>query len=667
MTFDAAQIQAAELREYLTYHNHRYYVLDDPEISDAQYDRAMRQLLDLEQEYPQLKTPDSPTQRVGAPPLAAFVSASHEMPMLSLDNAFDDLELAEFDARVKRFLDTTATIEYVAEPKLDGLAVELVFVDGRLQMGSTRGDGVNGENITQNIKTIRAIPLQLSGAHIPPRVDVRGEVIMRRDAFAALNAQREINDEPLFANPRNAAAGSLRQLDSTITASRRLDMYCYGIGRVDGIDAKTHWELLGKLKQLGLKINPLIEICPGPAAVRDYFQRMGQRREQLPYEIDGIVVKVNRMDWQQQLGQKSRSPRWAIACKFPAQQEVTQIEAIDVQVGRTGAITPVAKMTPVQVGGVQVSRATLHNIDEITRKDVRVGDWVVIQRAGDVIPEVVKVIESRRNGRETPFEMPALCPVCDAAIVRFEGESAHRCPNLSCPAQLKERIKHFATKRAMDIDGLGGKIINQLVDKKLIHDVADLFLLDVETLAGMDRMAQKSARNTVTAIQESKSRGLARLIFALGIRFIGEHTARLLVEALGCFENIRNASFEELSAIDGVGPQMAESVRRFFESPQNQALLSRMQSVGVRFDIDTSGDGGVLAGQIFLFTGTLQTMPRSEAQKQVEACGGRAVNSISRKVDWVVVGADAGSKAEKARQLDLKIITETDFFEMIKK
>jgi len=668
MTRSEAQQRHQQLCEEINYHNYRYYVLDDPAISDAAYDQLMRQLQAVERQFPELMTPDSPTQRVGAPPLTAFETIEHTIPMLSLDNAFDEGELKEFDERVRRFLGSNQVIEYVAEPKFDGLAVELVYLNGIFSIGSTRGDGFRGENITNNLRTIKSIPLRLltRELNIPSRLEVRGEVVMQTQAFQELNRQREKNGEVLFANPRNAAAGSLRQLDSKITATRPLDIFCYGVGQSIGYDFQSHAELLKAYQQWGLKISPYSRVSRGVNEVIEYYQEMNERRENLPYEIDGVVVKVNQIRLQQQLGQKARSPRWAIAYKFQAKQEVTQITDIIVQVGRTGVLTPVARMKPIKVSGVEVSRATLHNMDEIERKDVRTGDWVVIQRAGDVIPEVVKVIESRRTGNEKPFTMPTNCPVCGSQIVKLEGEAAHRCPNLSCPAQLKERIKHFAHKRAMDIDGLGDKIVNQLVDSGLINNVADLYFLKQEQLANLERLADKSAQNLIDAIEQSKTRPLARFIFALGIRFVGEQAARLLVDALGSFKKIRNASFDDLSAIDGIGPHTAESIIQFFNLPENLEIIDRLQKAGVRFQTEApTAAGDKLRNKTFLFTGTLQSMTRSAAQERVEALGGTCVSAISKKVDYLVVGEAAGSKVEKARTLGLTILTEADFLKMI--
>lgn len=666
MSLETARRKHSELCELLNYHNHRYYVLDDPEISDAAYDRLLRELQTLEAEFNELVSPESPTQRVGAP-LTTFNTITHALPMLSLDNAFDEGELIEFDHRVKRFLGTGKNIEYIAESKLDGLAVELVYENGIFTVGSTRGDGVIGENITNNLRTIKSIPLRLMTGEIsaPSRIDVRGEVIIPLDAFRALNKQRELDGEYAFANPRNAAAGSLRQLDSRITAQRPLDIFCYGAGRIEGHTFSSHFELLGLLKKWGLKVNPLSRICRDISELIEYYREMNEQRDSLPYEIDGVVVKVNQLDLREELGQKSRSPRWAIAYKFKARQEVTQINDIIIQVGRTGTLTPVALMKPVKVSGVEVSRATLHNQDEIERKDVRIGDWVVVQRAGDVIPEVVKSLPSRRSGNEKLFVMPKKCPVCQSPVSKSADEVAHRCLNLACPAQVKERIKHFVQKRAMDIDGLGDKIVYQLVDSGLVHDIADLYYLKKESLVALERLAEKSAQNILTAIEASKQRALPRLLFALGIRFIGEHVARLIVEAFGCFKKIKQTTYEELEQIEGIGPQSAGSLLEFFQSAPNLEILDRLRAAGVQFEQQAARTPGLLQNMTFLFTGTMQTMSRGKAQEAVESLGGKAVKSISKKVTYVVVGAAPGSKAGKAEKLGLTILSEEEFLKMI--
>ncbi len=525
MVTEALKKRVEKLREEIEYHNYRYYVLDQPEIPDTQYDRLMRELEKIEEQYPELRSPNSPTQRVGAPPLEAFEIVRHSIPMLSLANAFDESEARDFDKRVKKFLGSSEDFEYVAEPKLDGLAVELVYERGQFVVGSTRGDGVNGENITQNLRTIKTIPLQLIRREIPvpERLEVRGEVIIQIDKFKELNRKREEMDEPPFANPRNAAAGSVRQLDSKITRERPLEIYCYGLGEVRGRTFKNHWEILQTFPKWGLRTNPHIRRCRNIDEVLKYYHEMNEKRETLPYEIDGIVIKVDRLDLQTRLGEISRSPRWALAFKFQPKQVATKILDIIVQVGRTGALTPVAVMEPVKVGGVEVSRATLHNQDEIDKKDVRVGDSVIIQRAGDVIPEVVQVITSKRTGTEKKFKMPSKCPVCGAEVIK--EEAIHRCIGLDCPAQLKGRIKHFASKRAMDIEGLGVKLIDQLVDKGLLKDVADIYYIKKEELIALERMADKSAQNIIDAIEGSKTKPLSKFLYALGIRHVGETTA----------------------------------------------------------------------------------------------------------------------------------------------
>jgi len=551
-----------ELREKINYHNYRYYVLDDPEISDAEFDKLMRQLENLEKESPELTTPDSPTQRVGAPPLNEFMPVKHSLPMLSLTNAMDEEEVKGFDQRIKKLLNTTGDIDYIAEPKVDGVAVELVYEQGGLTVGSTRGDGVVGEGVTQNIKTIRSVPLRLIGKErkIPELLEVRGEVYLGTGDFQELNGRREDEGEPLFANPRNAAAGSLRQLDSNITAQRPLDIFCHGIGRVIGTSLDTHMEILKAFDQWGLKVIPHIRICRNLEDIINYYREMTEKRDDLGYEIDGIVLKVNSLRLQDRLGTVSRSPRWAVAYKFEPKQETTRIKDIVVQVGRTGALTPVAIMEPVRLGGVEVSRATLHNQDEINKKDIRIGDTVIVQRAGDVIPEVVKVIETKRTGEEKRFTMPELCPVCGAGVFRAEGEAVQRCLGLSCPAKLKETIKHFASKRAMDIDGLGDKLVAQLTDKGLVKDAADLYSLSKEDLTGLERMAEKSAQNLLESIEKSKETTMGRLLYALGIRHVGEHISRILTNNFKDMESLINANEDELARTYGIGAKIAKSI-----------------------------------------------------------------------------------------------------------
>jgi len=666
MATEAIKKRVEKLREEIEYHNYRYYILDQPEISDAQYDRLMRELEKLEEQYPELRSPNSPTQRVGAPPLEAFEIVRHTIPMLSLANAFEEGEARDFDKRVKKFLGTSEEIEYVAEPKLDGLAVELVYEKGQFVVGSTRGDGINGENITQNLRTIKTIPLQLVRKEIPvpERLEVRGEVIMQVRKFKELNRKREEAGEPLFANPRNAAAGSVRQLDSKVTASRPLEIYCYGIGEVVGRTFKTHWEILQTLSKWGLRINPHIRTCRNMDEVLQYYHEMSEERESLPYEIDGIVIKVNRLDLQARLGEIARSPRWALAFKFQPKQETTKILDIIVQVGRTGALTPVAVMEPVKVGGVEVSRATLHNQDEIDKKDVRIGDTVIIQRAGDVIPEVVQVVTSKRKGTEKKFKMPSKCPVCGAEVVK--EEAIHRCIGLDCPAQLKGRIKHFASKRAMDIEGLGTKLTDQLVDKGLVKDVADIYYLKKEQLVELERMADKSAQNIIDAIEKSKTKPLSKFLYALGIRHVGETTAEDLTRHFPRLDDFFHLSEEDLMEVEGIGPEVAASVHQFFHDKKNKESIERLKKAGVRVIEPKLREKGKLAGKTFVFTGTLKAYGRDEARNLVESLGGMTASSVSKKVDYVVVGEDPGSKLDKAKALGIKTLTEEEFEKMIR-
>ncbi len=665
MVTEAIRKRVEKLREEIEYHNYRYYILDQPEISDAQYDRLMRELEKLEEQHPELRTPNSPTQRVGAPPLEEFEIVRHTIPMLSLANAFDETEAKEFDKRVKKFLGTSSDIEYVTEPKLDGLAVELVYERGQFVVGSTRGDGVNGENITQNLRTLKTIPLQLIRKEIsvPERLEVRGEVIMQLKRFREFNQKREELGEPLFANPRNAAAGSVRQLDSKITAERPLEIYCYGIGEVRGRTFKTHWEILQTLSKWGLRINPNIQRCKHIEDVIEYYNEVNEKREKLPYEIDGIVIKVNQLDLQTRLGEISRSPRWALAFKFQPKQETTKIQDIIVQVGRTGALTPVAVMEPVKVGGVEVSRATLHNQDEIDKKDVRIGDTVVIQRAGDVIPEVVQVIESKRTGKEKKFRIPSKCPVCGAEVIK--EEAIHRCIGLDCPAQLKGRIKHFASKRAMDIEGLGVKLIDQLVDKGLIKDVADIYYIEKEQLIELERMADKSAQNIIDAIEASKTKPLSKFLYALGIRHVGETTAEDLARRFSRLDDFFHLSEETLREVEGIGPEVSASVYQFFRDKKNKESIERLKKAGVTVIEPKVKGKAKLAGKTFMFTGALKSLGRDEARNIVESLGGMTVSTVSKKVDFVVFGEDPGSKFDKAKELGIKTLTEEEFKKMI--
>jgi DNA ligase (NAD+) len=657
-----------DLRKALHRHNYRYYVLDDPEISDAEYDRMMQALKLLEEDHPQLASPDSPTARVGALPLEKFETVVHSLPMLSLDNGFNDEDIVEFDKRVRRNLDTGDEILYTAEPKMDGVAVELIYENGMLLTASTRGDGLTGEGITNNVKTIQTVPLvmQTEGlAAIPPRLEVRGEVFIGLEAFKKFNQERIDQELPPFANPRNAAAGSLRQLDSKITATRPLEIFFYGIGIVEGIGFESHGELLESLTKWGFRVNPLIRSAVTLESVLDFYRELGGKRHQLAYDIDGVVVKVDRIALQQRLGATSRSPRWAIAYKFKAIQETTTLEAIEIQVGRTGALTPVAHLKPVNVGGVTVSRATLHNEDEIQKKDVCIGDQVLVQRAGDVIPEIVKVIASKRDGSETRFKMPRQCPVCDSSVVRMAGEAATRCINSSCSAQVKERIKHFASKAAFDIDGFGSKLVDQLVDKKLLYSFADIFKLDKNALSELERMGAKSAGNLINAIEQSKSIAFARFLFALGIRHVGEHVAALLAGRFNDLAALMECPREELESIDGIGPIVAESITHYFKQKKNRHIIDQLFDSGVKLETVVRVTTEGLRDQVFVLTGALKNFTRSQAKALIEAAGGKVSASVSGNTDYVVAGESAGSKLDRAKNLGVKIIDEAQLKELL--
>ncbi len=666
-----ARARSRVLREAIEHHNYRYYVLDDPEISDAEYDALLRELQAIEESFPGQRDPLSPTQRVGHAPLDRFAPARHATPMLSLSNAESADEVREFDARVRRLLSRSAPLAYTAEPKMDGLAVELLYEHGVFRRGATRGDGVSGEDVTQNLRTVRSIPLRLrtpAKTPAPPRLAVRGEVYMAIADFQALNAARLSKGEPAFANPRNAAAGSIRQLDPRITASRPLDIFFYGVGETTGHRFRTQWEILQTLPKWGLRVNPLIARCEDAEEAIRYFDGLAGRREALPYEIDGVVIKVDDLRLQEELGTIARSPRWAVAYKFLPRQATTRIRAIEVSVGRTGALTPVAILEPVSIGGTTVSRATLHNQDEIDRKDVRVGDKVLVQRAGDVIPEVVKIIESKRTGKEKKFRIPDRCPVCEGVVERSEGEAASYCVNAQCPAQVRERILHFASKRAIDIDGLGDKIVNMLVEKKLVSNAADLYALEAKTLAGLERLGEKSAANLVAAIKGSRRPPLGRFIHALGIRHVGEQIADILAREFGSIEALGRASEDELTAVHGIGPEIAGSVAAFFREVRNRELIRRMEKLGVDPQAPARrgpGTGGPLEGKTFIFTGALASMTREEAGDAVERLGGRVGATVSRKTDYVVVGEDAGSKAARAEKLGVPMLDEAKFLKLI--
>jgi len=651
------------LRKQLDHHNYRYYVLDDPEVADQEYDTLLRELQKLEQNHPELVTHDSPTQRIGARPLEAFGSVDHRLPMLSLENAMSDEELIAFDERVKKGLDVDKSIEYVAELKMDGLAVELVYENGTFVRGSTRGDGFTGEGITQNLRTVRAIPLKLRDQKWPSSFEVRGEVFMDKQGFVLLNEQRLKEGESPFANPRNAAAGSLRQLDSSVTAGRPLKFFAYELA---GATQPSQWETLESLKSWGLPVNGHTKLCGSMDAAVNFFHWWENERESLPYEIDGVVVKVNDLAQREALGVRSRSPRWAIAGKFKAQQVTTVVEDIIASVGRTGAVTPVAKLEAVSVGGVTVTNATLHNQDEINRKDVRIGDTVLIQRAGDVIPEVVKVISEKRPKETKPYNLPDSCPQCNGEVIRPEGEVVARCQNAACPAQVKGRIDHFVSKRAMNMDGLGTKLIDQMVEEGLLRDFSDIFTLKKEDVAGLERMAEKSAENLMDAIKASKIVSLWRFVYGLGIRNIGEHLAQVLANRFGDLDAIMSAAPEELEEIDEVGPIVAASIHSFFSGESNRAIVERCLASGVTLENPpTLSESTPLEGKTFVFTGSLEKFTRSEAKEMVEHMGGRAGGSVNQKTDYLVAGPGTGSKKTKAEELGVPILTETEFFNLI--
>lgn len=661
---EALETRARELRETLNYHGYRYYVLDSPEISDQEYDRLFAELKALEAEHPDLQTADSPTQRIGAPPLPAFGVVNHAVPLLSLANAFGEEDLAAWWRRTASLLDASE-FAAVCEPKMDGLAVALVYEDGILTTGATRGDGYHGEDITQNLRTVRSIPLSVPDA-APRRFEVRGEVYLPLEGFRRLNEQRARNGQPVFANPRNAAAGSVRQLDSSITANRPLDMLVYALGWAE--DARipaTHWETMQWLASLGFKTNPLSVRVHGVGEAQEVYSAWAKERQGWPYEADGMVIKVDSLAFQQQLGTVGREPRWAIAYKFPAIQGTTKLLEIRVNVGRTGSLNPYAVMEPVRIGGVTISQAALHNEDDIHRKDIRVGDTVVVQRAGDVIPEVVGPVESVRTGEEREFQMPSTCPVCGSEVVRLEGEAMHRCTNSACPAQALERIKHFVSRGAMDIEGIGEKLSQSLFESGLVHDIADLYSLTKQDLLSLERMGSTSADNVLSSIEESKAREFARVLFGLGIPHVGQEYAQLLASRYPSISTLSGASEAELSSIPSIGPKIAESIVAFFRQEGNRSIIERLRKAGVTLDSgQESTDEGLLAGKTFVFTGRMETMSRPEAESLVVSLGGKTAQDVSKKVTHVVVGADPGSKADRAAVLGIPRITESDFRRM---
>jgi DNA ligase (NAD+) len=658
-----------DLRKQIDHHNYLYYALDSPEISDAEYDKLFRELQKLEEQYPEAITPESPTQRVGAAPLKAFGEVKHRLPMLSLNNAMDEEEVKHFARRVADGLGKSAdNIEYTAEPKLDGLAISILYEDGLLKQAATRGDGYTGEDVTQNVRTIKSVPLKLVGGNCPKVLEVRGEVYMPLDKFRELNEKQAEQGIKPFANPRNAAAGSLRQLDSSITATRPLAMFCYGVGVVEGATLPgKQSDILQQIKKWGLRVSPETKVVNGPNGCLEYFTAISQKRDKLDYEIDGVVYKVNHVADQEELGYVSRAPRWAVAHKFPAQEAMTEIVGIEVSVGRTGTLTPVAKLKPVQVGGVTVSNATLHNQDEIERLDVRVGDTVVIFRAGDVIPKVDRVVPSLRPKHTKKFHMPKTCPVCGSDVERREGEAATRCTGgLYCAAQRKQSIKHFNSRRAMDVDGLGDKLVDQLVDKGLIHDAADMYALTKEQLAGLERMADKSAQNVLDALEKSKDTTLPRFVYALGIRDVGEATAQALANHFGSLEALMGADEEDLQAVPDVGPVVAGSIDKFFNQEHNQEVIDKLLKAGIRWPKVKKAAQKVtpLKGKTFVITGSL-SIKRNELKDKLQALGAKVTGSVSKNTDYVVVGEDPGSKYDKAQQLGIEILDEDAVLKMI--
>ncbi|MFA7552858.1 MAG: NAD-dependent DNA ligase LigA [Spongiibacteraceae bacterium] len=661
-----------QLRVVIDQHNYRYYALDEPSIPDVEYDRLMRELLQLEAEHPELITSDSPTQRVGAEPLAGFSQITHEVPMLSLDNAFSNDELRDFERRLKDRLGSSAdsSIRFVCEPKLDGIAVSLLYRNGKLERGATRGDGAVGEDITQNVRTISSVPLRLMGEGFPSILVVRGEIYMPKAGFEAFNKQALANEEKLFVNPRNAAAGSLRQLDAKITAKRPLEMCCYSVGLVEGGEvADSHYQMLKQLQQWGFRINKEMRLAEGVAECIEYQQQLLEKRENLAYAIDGIVFKVDSMALQRRLGFVARAPRWAIAYKFPAEEELTRLLGVDFQVGRTGAITPVARLEPVFVGGVTVSNATLHNRDEIERLGVMINDIVVVRRAGDVIPQVAKVVVERRPDDARVIEFPSRCPICDSVLERAEGEVVTRClGGLVCAAQQKEAIKHFSSRKAMDIDGLGDKLVEQLVDEGLITSVADLYRLSLGQLVSLERMGEKSAQNLLAALEASKSTTLAKFLYALGIREVGEATASGLAKHFGSLAALQQASVEALLEVTDVGPIVARHISDFFANEHSLELLDELQKIGIHWpDIKVKSlEELPLAGTTYVVTGTLETMGRDEAKEQLQRLGAKVAGSVSAKTSCVVAGPGAGSKLVKAQSLGIDVIDEPAFLQLLK-
>lgn len=663
------QKKIATLRKTIEEHNYRYHVLAQPAIPDAAFDQLFKELKELEEKYPELITEDSPTQRVGNMPLKEFNQVKHEIPMLSLDNVFDQTEFEAFLQRIYQRLKISEPIEFTAEPKFDGVAISLIYHEGVLVRGATRGDGMTGEDVTLNMRTIPTVPLKLRGEEIPKVLEVRGEVYMPKALFLKFNDQAKKRDEKLFVNPRNAASGSLRQLDPKITAARPLAFYAYQVGLLEGYPMlETHYEMVQQIRNWGFPVSDLLKIVKGVPACETYYQKILQKRESLPLEIDGVVYKVNSFRLQRELGFVSRAPRWAVAYKFPAQEKITTVRAIEFNVGRTGAVTPIARLEPVFVGGATVSNATLHNFDELYRKDIRVGDTVIVRRAGDVIPEIVGSIKEQRPRATKIVKIPQYCPICNAEVIKPEGEAVARCTGgLYCSAQLKESAKHFAARRAMDIEGLGEKLIELLVDEKILNDVTDIYCLDHKTLAELPRMGDKSAENILKAITNSKHTTLERFLYALGIRDVGEATSRALTQYFGSIEKIKDASMDELQLVPDIGPIVAANIHAFFQQKHNLELIKKLQTYGVEWpQLKVSAKKQTLAGKTFVLTGTLLTLSRDEAKEKLLALGASVAGSVSKKTNYVVVGDNPGSKLTKAQELGIEVLDEDQLMQLLK-
>jgi len=651
-----------KLREEIKHHEKKYYVDNDPQISDYEFDLLLKELQKLEQQFPELITPESPTQRIGEQPINGFVSIEHSTPMLSLDNCYSVEELREFEARIKRII-PEKKIDYVTELKIDGLGISVIYRDGKYSQAITRGDGLRGDDVSANVKTIKSLPLTMNSTQ---ELEVRGEIYLPYKSFQKINAEREEKGEPLFANPRNAAAGSIRLLDPKVVSKRGLDMFLYSI-TTDGIEKESQWENLNGLKKFNFKINPHSRLCHSLEEVIDFHEKWQEKRDDLDYEVDGVVIKVNSTEQRTLLGSTAKFPRWAISFKFPARQATTKINNIVVQVGRTGALTPVALLEPVKLSGITISRSTLHNEDEITRKDIRIGDYVLIERSGDVIPKVVSVMKERRTGKERKFNFPTRCPVCHSATFKPEGEAISRCINPSCPAKLRESLLHFASRRAMNIEGLGDAIVEQLLSKKLLTNIPDIYNLKLEDLVVLERIGHKSSQNLLKEIEKSKNLDIARLIFALGIRYVGERTAHALATHFKSVDALIHASYKELTQIHDVGDKVAESILFFFSQPENIDLVNRLREAGLNFSAKKEAEEAkrTLAGQTFVLTGKLIQFTREEAQEAIQSLGGQITSSVSRKTSYVIVGETPGSKLEKAKKLGIPTLDESEFESLI--